>query len=327
MPNSKMMLNPKIWSLIICLSGIHPVFSVPVPDDKKDCLKPFIIHNDGSLSPDTVKVCMYPLHTPTGYRTTVNMAVCEDKLCARVILDVKWDLAGNYSGFDTLHGNPLTKFDHKPFTGEDYKKLDQILKDRNSRLQSLEKDELTDKSTSVKASSVDAVTSATPATIKKVVVDGAVYTSWALWHLVNGPLCDTMRVHTRSVYSDEISNLLLESENYESQLFALRLMTISDFENRISLIFRVLKKSNPLVRAYIIHKIQLPLGNPEKNLEFVKLYPGLDPYSKSIFLDRILSSGTVAEVFIPLVRKAGIITDQKQLLKLDEAADTFLIPK
>lgn len=68
-------------------------------------------------------------NNPARYEANLNLPVCDDNLCANVIVKVYWDLAGNYNGFDTLRGIPLTKFDHRPFTAADYYKLDEILAD------------------------------------------------------------------------------------------------------------------------------------------------------------------------------------------------------
>jgi hypothetical protein len=320
-------MNPKIWWLFVFLSASQAVSPEDLPGNHKDCRMAFIFQPEKSAIPDTMMLCRDSVQLPAGYQAVVNMEVCDDTLCARLILKLNWDLAGNYSGFDTLPGNPLTKFDHEKFTPENYRKLDQILKDRNSALRVLEKEDLVDQSIRVKATTVDAFTGATPATIKKSVVEGAVYTSYSLWHLVNGILCDSIRAFTLLVYSEAISERLLKSGNYESQLFALKQMNAPDFEEHSGLIFLILQKSTPLVRAYILNKIPLPFLNPDKNSELVKLYPVLDSYSKSIFISRIVSSKEAAEVFIPLFRPPVIISDQKQIQKLNEAAGKFRISK
>jgi hypothetical protein len=320
-------MNPKIWFLFLFLSLPRAVSPEDLPGNHKDCRIAFTFQPEKSAIPDTMMLCRDSVQLPSGYQAVVNMEVCDDTLCARLILKLNWDLAGNYSGFDTMPGNPLTKFDHGKFTQEDYRKLDQILKDKNSALRYLEKEDLIDRSLQVKATTVDAFTGATPATIKKSVVVGAVYTSYSLWHLVNGNLCDTIRAFTLSVYSDTVSEKLLRSGNYESQLFALRQMKAPDFEERADLMFLILQKSSPLVRAYILNKIPLPFLNPERNSELVKLYPLLDSYSKSVFITRIVSSKEAAEVFNPLLRQPGIIPDQKHMQKLNEAAGKFRISK
>ena len=237
---------------------------------------------------------------PVGYETELMMAVCDDKLCANVSLKINWDLAGNYSRFDTILGKPLTKFDHKRFTDADYKKLDQILKDRNSILRALEKNDLIDKSVHVKSTIVDAVTGATPSTIKNAVVEGAVYSSYTLWHFVFGTLGDSIRANTHRIYCDQIAQQLLQSSNFETQFFALKQWSKDDFETHSDLLFQVIRKSVPLIKAYVINKMPLPFSDQKMNQKFIALFPELDAYSKSIFLDRIAESKPIAEVFFPL---------------------------
>lgn len=240
---------------------------------------------------------------PARYEANLNMPVCDDNLCANVVVKMYWDLAGNYSSFDTISGKPLTKFDHRPFTTADYQKLDEILRDKSSILRVLEKDELTDKSVKLKSSTVDAVTGATPASVKDQVVEGAVYSAFTLWHFVNGAVKDSIKQYTRSIFSDKLAEQMLLSTNYETQIFALKQLHNSFYETNTTLILDVLTKSSPLVRAYIINKTPLPLSNMEKNSAFASLYNSLDSYSKSIFRERINSTKSLAAIFIPLIGK------------------------
>jgi len=239
------------------------------------------------------------------YEANLNMPVCDDNLCANLIVKVYWDLAGNYSGFDTLAGKSLTKFDHRPFTAADYQKLDEILSDKNSILRVLAKDELTDKSVKLKSSTVDAVTGATPASVKEQVVEGAVYSVFTLWHFINGQIKDSIQHFTKSIFSDKLAKQMLLSSNYETQLFALRLVADSFYESNLSLIFDSMRKSSPLVRAFILNKIPLPFSNPENNKAFASFYVELDSYSKSIFRQRMATSKAIADIFIPLVDKGN----------------------
>ena len=127
-------MNPKIWLLFLFLSLTRAVSPEDLPGNHKDCRIAFIFQPEKSAIPDSMMLCTDSVHVPVGYQAVVNMEVCDDTLCARLILNLHWDLAGNYSGFDTLPGFPLTKFDHRKFNGEDYRKLDQILNDKNSAL-------------------------------------------------------------------------------------------------------------------------------------------------------------------------------------------------
>ncbi|OIP84387.1 MAG: hypothetical protein AUK44_02710 [Porphyromonadaceae bacterium CG2_30_38_12] len=236
------------------------------------------------------------------YEANLNMPVCDDNLCANVVVKMYWDLAGNYSGFDTLAGKPLTKFDHRPFSSADYLKLDEILGDKNSILRVLGKDELTDKSVKLKSSTVDAVTGATPASVKEQVVEGAVYSAFTLWHFVNGPIKDSIQHFTKSIFTYKLAKQMLYATNHETQLFALKQLPDSFYEANALLIFDIMRKSSPLVRAFIVSKMPLPFSNPENNKAFAALYVELDNYSKSMFRQRIDNSKALTEMFGTLIK-------------------------
>ena len=294
-------------------------------DSLTTCRKAFMFKSDDFAGANTIKIRSDADQTPVGYEADLNMPVCDDKLCANVYLKIYWDLAGNYSRFDTISGKALTKFDHKPFTDADYKKLDQILKDRNSTLRILEKNDLIDKSVKLRATTVDAVTGATPKTIKNAVVEGAVYSSYALWHFVNGSVKDSIRSFTFRIYSEKMARRMLESNNFETQLFALRQMKANEFEDRAKLLFQVIRKSSPLIRAYIINNALLPFQDQATNSQFVSLFPELDGYSKSIFLDRIISEKRIAATFLPLMLLQAKKLDERQLEKLKSASEKYKI--
>lgn len=280
------------------------------PDGQVTCRKAFVYKTDEFAVANSINVCLKN-NVPVGYEAKLNMAVCDDKLCANVYLKMNWDLAGNFAGFDTLPGKPLTKFDHKRFTDADYQKLDQILKDRNSMLRVLSKNELVDKSVVVKSATVDAVTGATPATVKKSVVDGAVYSTYALWHVANGSVRDSIRAFTLRNYSGEIVFSLIDSGNFETQIFALKQFSENDFLQQIDRLLIVMPKSSPVVSAYIISKLPLANLNRKQQEELVSVVSGLDGYTKSIFIDRIIAERELAVAFFPLVSERFQLFDER----------------
>lgn len=292
-------------------------------DSLNVCQKAFLYESEEYAVVDTILVCRNADGIPTGYMTNLNMAVCNDGLCARLLLKMYWDLAGSYAGFDTISGNPLTKFDHKRFSGNDYKKLNEILKDKNSILGTVEKEELIDKRIKIKATNVDAVTGATSQAIKNAVVEGAVYSVYTLWHLVFGSLIDSMRSYTLNVYSMEVAKQLLSSDNYDSQLFALKQMSNSDFEAEFTFLVQVIRRSIPLIKAYIINKTPLPFADKMKNEEFVSLFSELDTYSKSVLIDRIIKEKKVAVIFLPLMIPNMDLLDSRQIDKCILAFQKF----
>lgn len=294
-------------------------------DNAGNCNKAFVYKSDDYAVASIIKICNDVEQLPVGYSARINMPVCDDNLCANVILKFDWDLAGNYIGFDTIPGKPLTKFDHLPFTDADYEKLDQILRNKNSALRVLERNDLIDKSVKIKATTVDAVTGATPKTIKNAVVDGAVYSSYTLWHFVNGTIKDSIRSHTNRIYSEVIAAQLLKSTNYETQLFALKKLTDNDYELHFSQLIQVIDRGVPLIKAYLINKAPLPFQDEEKNRQFVLLFPELDAYSQSIFIDRMIGNQKLANVFLPFMKLQLPILDQKQVDKIQQAAHKYAI--
>lgn len=313
--------------IIVLSLSVHLTYATEYsPDSLYSCNKAFVFKTDEFAVAQTINIYSNADKIQTGYAADINLAVCDDKLCANVILKIYWDLAGNYLKFDTLTGKPLTKFDHKRFVEADYKKLDQILKDKNSMLRILNKEDLIDKSIILKATTVDAVTGATPATIKKSVVEGAVYSTYSLWHFVNGTVKDSMRAYTAGIYTDQVARQLINSDNYETQLFALRRMSKEDYENALPQLFQVVGRSAPLIKAYILSKVPLPFQDQEQNLRFVKLFPELDVYTRSIFMDRITNDKNLATLFLPLMLPILSNLDKKQLEQYLGAYQKFEIP-
>jgi hypothetical protein len=312
------------WCMLTLILSVRVCHASSIPKDSLTvCRTAFILINQENNPEIPIKICTDARQIPVGYQAELDMAVCEDKLCANIILSMYWDLAGNYVRFDTIPGKPLTKFDHKRFTNDDYKKLDYILKDRNSMLRMLDKEDLVDISIQIKATTVDAVTGATPATIKNAVVEGAVYSSYSLWHMVNDAVKDSMATFTRRIYSGQIIQRLLNSDNFETQLFALRQFKPIDYQVYFMELCQVIYRSIPLIKGYIVGKLPLPFENQELNIKLVSLFPILDSYSKSIFINRIVSDEKLAKVFLPLMAVHIKILESKQLEQILSARKKF----
>ena len=116
---------------------------------------------------------------------------------------------------------------------------------------------------------------------------------------------------------------MLLSENYKTQLFALKQWSDNDFENYSDLLFLVIQKSVPLVKANAIVKTPFPFKEKSKNEKFLAVFPDLDNYSQSMFLNRVLTERELAEVFIPLILNNPQGFNQKQIMKIKEAEKKF----
>lgn len=222
------------------------------------------------------------------YYASLNTTVCNDTLCQLVLLKLYWDLAGNYTRFDTLPGMPLTKNDHITFTSPDYEKLHASLKDHNSILGSKAEDELLDQYRTRYSGKIDAVTGATAMELKDAVVEGALYSTYTLWHLANGDIKQKIQDHTLAHYNPAIEKQLLGSSNPMAVLMGLKFLDEKDYMNRFDQIIDIMKSGSPLVNFYIAKKLPqevFAIKNNRKSIE--KIWHQLDQNTKSVLIKYI----------------------------------------
>ncbi len=110
--------------------------------------------------------------------------VCLTGECRMVKCRIYWTGSGNFLGINLPTNEILTKTDHKPFTWEDYQKLNEILADSNSVLRTFSIRNLT--LLNKTNENTDAHTGATQTSMNDYVVKDAAYTSFTLWHTVYG---------------------------------------------------------------------------------------------------------------------------------------------
>jgi hypothetical protein len=227
---------------------------------------------------------------PDFYRCHVNTPVCSDGLCRALILDVYWDLLGNFSSFEVPEFPPLTKWDHLEFTAEDYIKLAEILRDRKSVLGTVEDvNALFDPSTKKISEKVDAVTGATRETIKNAVVPGAVYSSYTIWHVVNGEIPSGIRQNTVSYLGSDLINKFLLSDNYHYHYEALDYLVSIGYERHLPELIQMLNNSDPFVTRMAVSQFpQSWLDNGQFQLTLTALMDHFDYQAQEIWLERMM---------------------------------------
>lgn len=220
----------------------------------------------------------------------VNTPVCSDGLCRPLVLDVYWDLLGNFTRFDVPEFPPLTKWDHLEFTAQDYLTLGDILRDRNSILGSVtDVNTLFDPSTKKISDKVDAVTGATRETIKNAVVPGAVYSSYTLWQVVNGQISSRIRQYTVSYWGPALINKFLLSENYHYHYEALAYLLSNGYEGHLRELVHMLNGSNPFVTRMAVSRFpQDWLEQETFQIALTALIDHLDYRAQEIWLDRLM---------------------------------------
>lgn len=217
------------------------------------------------------------------FKGSIKTDVCKDSLCELMELNVIWDLAGNYKNIDTIPGLPLTKYDHEPFSEKDYLKLHNILKNGNSLLGYRNKKELIDNSISDYSEKVDGVSGATSKEIKSAVVEGAVYSTYTLWHLVNGTVVNQLKDHINSNYGSKFQNQLLTSTNPKTILFVLRKFNDQDYFDNFDKVLHIMNLNIPMINFYIAKNLPSIIFAEDRNIKAIQtMWYELDRNTQSV---------------------------------------------
>lgn len=248
---------------IVCLSN-------SLYGQEKDCKQLFDLPSRDSTFVNRVIYCTEEIENYY-YYSAVRSSVCNDTLCQLLQINIFWDLAGNFVNFDIQPGMPLTKHDHLPFSIEDYKKLHDVLMDNTSILGDIKEENLIDNSIKKYSQKIDGLTGATAKNIKSELVDGAPYTTYTLWNLVNGDIVSKMKNHTISISNSVIKKQLLNSTNPKTIIFGLKMFTEKDYLDNFQLIFSIMQLDNPFVNFYIAKNLPESVLWIDKNKEQLKI--------------------------------------------------------
>lgn len=243
-----------ILAISIVIMGVHVAAAVAVhaPDSLAYPIEEYNgISYDLELTYDSVGIPMY-------YHAYMLTPVCEDDICKPVYIGLYWDLLGNFLRYSVPPKHPLTKMDHEEFEQPEYEKLHRILMDTNSLLKDYEVDELIESTTNTKSGDVDAVTGATAKSLQAVIIPGALYTCYTLWHIVHGRATDTITKITDSIMSAELLSYFLNSGNHHYQYYALDRVidnqgnVETDFEQQV---MRLITDSNVFLATAVLTRL------------------------------------------------------------------------
>lgn len=147
----------------------------------------------------------------------ITTGVCIDNECRILRIILYWTMTGRYLGFELPKGEFLSKTEHVEFNEEEYKKLHILLSDPYSLLANFRMDELAPK----KKIETDAVTSATISDVLAFTVEGAVYTTYTMWHLVYGNTRREIIKMTEKEMTSGLLQIILKSTNLEDRVWGL----------------------------------------------------------------------------------------------------------
>jgi predicted house-cleaning noncanonical NTP pyrophosphatase (MazG superfamily) len=271
---------------------------------------------DGFIAPVSIEL-VSDEGNPLFYSSSIRTTVCDDEICELMYIKMYWDLVGDYVGFDTVASHPLTKFDHKPFGGSDYQRLHQLLKNEGSILKFKQKSELIDKKV-VKASDVvDGTTGATAVEIREEVVEGALYSSYTLWHLAHsGKVKNRITDNTAQLMSDRLMTYLLNSTRSGYRLFAFHNFQAKDYEVYMEYWLNSLNNDMPLTRRYILKNIPEDMWEEHTvQNKICELFANYDVNTRTYLLNKIEESRTFSSKALEQISEDLAVLNSNQIAK------------
>lgn len=241
--------------------------------------------------------------TPEGYVSHIETPVCSDTLCNLMDIRMFWTLSGSYWGYDTIPLKPLTKNDHLKFNEKDYEKLHELLMDEQSILRRRHKDDLFDKESSRVSKVVDAVTGATAKEVKEAVVDGAVYSSFTIYHLVHSQLAAVIREDVRKNLLPGLADKLINSEKADERVFLIKELEEGQLPAYTGKMIETIPMAVPIDRLYIMKKLPAAAWNRrDVQVPLAEMAEHLDIHSLSHFLNQLKAADTL---HVESLRKLG----------------------
>ena len=187
--------------------------------------KVYLKHPGVSLTdsiPCTLVQTQPEIEGPDEFYMDVKTVVCGDSQCRMDEVRIFWDALGFYDRLVLPPGVELEKAEGKNFTLADYTKLNSILSNAKSSLREVYKEEVVGSETS---EGVDAMSGATIILNTNDYVEGAVWTSYTLWHWVHGGVGTIIRDISGAALSIEELQTWLEEDDIKTKIFAIEQLT------------------------------------------------------------------------------------------------------
>ncbi|MFT6810299.1 MAG: hypothetical protein ACJA01_003542 [Saprospiraceae bacterium] len=158
-----------------------------------------------------------PLH----YFKNITTEVCFDGECRLLTITVYWNITGRYLGFELPIGEFLSKYEHEPFSNDEYERLNDLLADSNLPLGQISFEKLIEVPATM-PDSVDGISGATTASVAQMVVKGAAYSTYTLWNIVHGTTQDYVVRLTEEQLTPDLIDLILKSPDISDRVWALK---------------------------------------------------------------------------------------------------------
>lgn len=219
------------------------------------------------------------------YRANIIAPVCEDRVCYDVNLIFNWNLIGEFIDFEILSGEPLTKLDHIPFSPKDYQRLQSILRNQDLNFVKIPAEELVVKSDKPK---LDGYSGATKETVKREVIEGALYTCYTLWHVANGAVVDSIKANTSSDLNKSLVTKMIAQKSQTNNYFLINHLDKNGFKENIDAILGLMAESKGYFSKNAFEKIPESLFESKSVQDYIITnYQELDYFTQKAILKKL----------------------------------------
>jgi hypothetical protein len=219
------------------------------------------------------------------YRADISAPVCEDQVCYDVHIAFNWNLFGEFKDFEIQKNDPLTKLDHKPFLSEDYQKLQSILVNRDLNFVKVPAIELVEKPDKPK---VDGYSGATKLTIKKEVIEGALFTCYTLWHIANGAVVDSIKNHTKAAMNKSLVSKIIGLKSQTANYYLINSLNKEGFSENIDALLGVVLESEGYFAKNAFEKIPEDIFGTNSLQKFIiKNFQKQDYFTQKAILQKL----------------------------------------
>ena len=173
-----------------------------------------------SLSDDVLYQVKARKGIPLYYAHEISKEVCTDRKCRPLYATIYWNITGRYLGFSLPETEYLSKYNHSPFVEQDYELLNALLADPHLPLAKVSFQDLM-QPVDVNSNEIDAVSGATSKVVSSYVVEGAAYSTYALWNIVYGRMQTKVAWITEQEMEPGLLANILESPSSEDRIWAM----------------------------------------------------------------------------------------------------------
>ncbi|AIM37054.1 hypothetical protein KO02_10370 [Sphingobacterium sp. ML3W] len=239
------------------------------------------------------------------YHAFLSTDICNDKVCLPIQVDLFWNLLGDYDHFSVPQGHVFTKFDHQYFDQTDYGLLQEILLDTLSPIRDYAVEEFLDKKEQKYSVELDAITRPTLKVFSNVTVPGALYTVYALWHIVNGNIKQLIRNELDVVYKQHhLADFFAASNSASYEAYYLEKLADDQINAAEPVLVRLLFSNDEYIPHYAWKKLgETYYANPDKYNNLLQELEKLKPHLQLVVLRSISR---------PNLRTKEILADKAQ---------------